>query len=106
MLLEQLILDLVRKTQFSSRFGVRLLHGPVTMVNVSSSTASDVVVLVVGTRTKGGLGDGFGVFALGGIEAWRADVACSSASPGVCACALVAYCAGSCDVAVHVPAGC
>lgn len=46
MLLEQLVLDLVCESQLSSRFGL-LLHSSIAMMNVSTTSASDVVVLVV-----------------------------------------------------------
>lgn len=74
-------------------------------MNISLSSTSSMEVLALHAWSQCDFGDGHLVLALGGWEAWRADVGCSSAAGGEGAVAVVAYEAFADDLAVAVGGG-
>ena len=94
LLFKQLILQPVCQP-----LGLLLLLGD---IDVSSSSATDVLGAVLHAGTQGGVGDDFGIFACSWGYFWRADVACSSTTSGVGAITVSTFNTCASDLAIDV----
>lgn len=86
LLLEQLVLQLVCES-------LRMLGALWSCeMNISSTTSSDVKVLVLHARAKSDFGDGDFVFSNGGFCVGGSDVGCSASASAECSIAVISSC--------------